>query len=137
VTDPVRAEVSGDARGFAQTVRIRGHELRSDEPIGEREGTDTGPMPFELLLAALGSCTSMTLGVYSRRKGIPLRNVKVELVHHPAPGGVGAKDRIERTITLEGDLDAETRTRLLQIADKCPVHKALTAGIDVSSKLAD
>jgi putative redox protein len=101
-------------------------------------------MPFELLCAALGACTSMTVSVYARKRGIPLERVEVTLSYEKVPPAAGAPtaappggraDRIQRAIQLTGDLTEEQRAKLLEIANKCPVHKALTAGVDVSSRL--
>ena len=113
---------------LAQGIEIGSHRLRSDELI-EKGGEDTGPGPHDLLLAALGSCTAMTLKVYAQRKGWPLRDVRVTL------SGASADGRyvISRVMTIDGDLDAEQRQRLLEIADKCPVHKTLTGEIIVNT----
>jgi putative redox protein len=105
---------------FAQDIQIGPHRLRSDEET-ERGGEDSGPGPHELLLAALASCTSMTLKVYAERKGWPLRNVHVTVEGATTDAGFV----IARQLTFDGDLDAEQRARLLAIADKCPVHKTL------------
>lgn len=126
-----RVTVEGAASSFQNRVRVRAHDFPADEPV-ELGGTDTGPNPFEYLLGALGACTSMTLSLYAKRKQWPLERVRVELVHEPRPG---QKDRIERTITLEGPLSDEQRQRLLEIANKCPVHKTITAGVEVQSGL--
>lgn len=127
-----RATVEGATGSFQNSVRIRGHELEADEPV-ELQGTDTGPNPFEYLLAALGACTSMTLSLYAKRKGWPLERVRVELSHESR--GQGQKDHVERQVTLEGPLSDEQRQRLLEIADKCPVHRTLTTGVEVASRL--
>lgn len=129
-------------RNLEQLVTARTHEFRADEPL-ESGGGDTAPTPYEHLLAALGECTSMTLLLYARRKGIPLEKVTVEL----DDARVYAKDcadcmspdgyihEIRRTIHLEGALNEEQRARLLEIADKCPVHKTLTAEIKIRTQL--
>jgi len=111
---------------FAQDIQIDGHRLRADEEAG-KGGENTGPAPHELLLAALGSCTAMTLKVYAERKGWPLRDAQVTL------NGASTDGRLEitRHITLTGELDAEQRQRLLEIADKCPVHKTLAGEIAI------
>lgn len=117
---------------FAQAIAAGPHRLRADEPP-RFGGGDTGPTPYGLLLAALGACTSMTLRMYANRKKLPLERVVVRLRHDKIHAEdctecetkVGKIDRIERTIELTGDLDDATRQRLLEIADKCPVHRTL------------
>jgi putative redox protein len=136
--------VRGAATGFAQTVSAGVHELRSDEPaaIG---GTDTGPTPYDLLLAALGACTSMTIAMYARRKQWPLDDVTVRLRHSKIHAEdcadceikTGLLDRIEREIALAGRLDAAQRAKLLEIANKCPVHRTLVGEIDIRTRLVD
>jgi putative redox protein len=113
---------------FAQEIQVAGHRLRGDEET-EKGGEDTGPAPHELLLAALGSCTAITLKVYAERKGWPLRNVQVAVNGSTKDGGFV----ITRRINLEGDLDAEQRQRLIAIADKCPVHKTLSGTITIQT----
>ena len=123
-------EVSvGWAKGaFAQDIEVAGHPLRADEET-EKGGADTGAAPHELLLAALGSCTAMTLKVYAERKGWPLTDAHVTL------NGTHADGRfvITRQVQLTGELDAEQRQRLLEIADKCPVHKTLAGEIAITT----
>ncbi|HKP46721.1 MAG TPA: OsmC family protein [Pyrinomonadaceae bacterium] len=118
----------------------KNHTLTTDEPI-ELGGEDTGPDPYTLLLAALGSCISMTTTLYARRKQWPLKGVTVRLRHariHAADcvecnqTTEGFVHRIERAVSFEGDLTNEQRTRLQEIAHKCPVHKTLTSQIVVS-----
>jgi putative redox protein len=134
--------VTGSGAGFAQQITAGEHRLVADEPEASG-GTDMGPGPYDLLLAALGACTSMTVGMYARRKQWPLETVRVQLRHSK----VHAKDcvdcetqparldRIERDIELVGALDDEQRARLLEIADKCPVHRTLTSDIDIQTRL--
>jgi len=133
--------VRGDATGFAQEIVAGRHRLTADEPI-EFGGKDTGPGPYDLLLASLGSCTSMTISLYARTKKWPLESVTINLRHsriHAADcqdceTKEGKIDRIEREIQLVGDLDPEQRKRLLEIADKCPVHRTLKSEIDIQTK---
>jgi uncharacterized OsmC-like protein len=123
---------------FQQEIVARRHHLTADEPenVG---GLDSGPGPYELLLAALGACTSMTLRLYANRKKLPLTRTEVRLRHSrvyatdcaECETKEGMLDRIERVITLEGDLDDEARKQLLEIADKCPVHRTLKSEIDI------
>ncbi len=127
--------------GFAQVIRAGRHELYADEPFGI--GTDTGPSPYDLLLAGLGACTSMTIRMYATRKQWPLERVSVELAHsrthandcETCDESTEHMQHIERTITLTGDLDAAQRDALLAIAEKCPVHRTLHAGVIVSTRL--
>jgi putative redox protein len=113
---------------LAQDIEVAGHRIRSDEEAA-KNGDDTGATPHELLLAALGSCTAMTLKVYAERKGWPLEDVKVTL---NGINGEGAYN-ITRQVAILGNLDAEQRQRLLEIADKCPVHRTLTGGITINT----
>lgn len=139
--NPAHVIVRGGATGFAQQIQVGAHQLSADEPI-ESGGTDTGPSPYDLLLAALGSCTSMTIGLYARRKNWPLQEVVVSLWHskiHAADCAEcetreGKIDRIEREIQLIGSLTSEQRSTLMEIADKCPVHRTLTSEINIRTK---
>ena len=134
--------VWGDAGGFAQQIVAGPHRLAGDEPesVG---GTGTGPSPYDFLLAALGSCTSMTVALYARRKGWPLERVTVALRHskiHAADCAEcetkeGMLDRIERDVRLDGPLTAEQRARLIEIANKCPVHRTLTSEINIRTRI--
>lgn len=133
--------VRGDASGFAQEIVAGPHRLTADEPV-KVGGKDTGPSPYDLLLAALGSCTSMTVSMYARAKKWPLESVTVNLRHSKIHAAdcrdcetkVGKIDRIEREIHLVGNLDGEQQKRLLEIADKCPVHRTLESEIDIQTK---
>jgi uncharacterized OsmC-like protein len=123
---------------FQQDVLAGAHRLVADEPV-RVGGLDSGPGPYDLLLAALGACTSMTIRLYADRKGLPLTRVEVKLRHSRIYAAdcaecetrEGMLDRIERAITLEGDLDAGQRAKLMEIADKCPVHRTLTSEVDI------
>jgi uncharacterized OsmC-like protein len=134
--------VRGDGTGLAQEIETGRHRLVADEP-GEAGGTDTGPSPYELLLAALGACTSMTLSMYAQRKHWPLERVTVRLRHDKIHAKdcaecetkEGMLDRIEREISLTGPLDAEQRERLLAIANRCPVHRTLVSEVDIRTRL--
>ncbi len=124
--------------GFRTEVEARHHGIVADEPA-ELGGSDHGPTPYELLLAALGGCMAMTLRMYADRKGWPLDDVEIRLrtarshekdCEQCETRKVGITT-IERTIALSGDLSAEQRERLLQIADRCPVKQTLERGIQV------
>jgi len=130
--------VRGAADGFAQEVIAGSHHFQVDEPAAVG-GTDSGPTPYDLLLAALGSCTSMTVAIYARRKKWPLERVTVHLRHSRvhAEDCVACETEdakitvIERDIQLDGALDEDQRARLLAIADRCPVHLTLTSRIEI------
>ena len=132
-----------DAGPLAETIRSGVHVLRADEPVANG-GNDTGPSPYDYLLAALGSCTAMTLRMYARMKKLPLQKVTVRLKHekiHAADCAEcetkeGKIDRIERLIELEGPLSDEQRQRLLEIANRCPVHRTLNSEIFIPTRLA-
>jgi uncharacterized OsmC-like protein len=134
--------VQGSAAGFAQTITAGRHYFNSDEPI-DAGGADSGPSPYDLLLSALGSCTSMTLGVYARRKQWPLESVTVWLRHSrvyatdcaECETKEGLLDRIEVEIQLVGKLTEEQRIKLLEISNKCPVHRTLVHEINIQTRL--
>ena len=123
---------------FQQEIVAGSHRLLADEPVNVG-GLDSGPGPYDLLLAALGACTSMTLRLYADRKKLPLTRTIVRLQHNriyatdcaECETKEGMIDRIERVITLEGDLDAGQRAQLIDIANKCPVHRTLKSEIDI------
>lgn len=122
---------------YQQTVRLGKHTLIADEPAATG-GEDAGPEPFDLLLAGLGACTSITLRMYAERKGFPLAGVSVELTHDKIKAdGHGTRDRIARRITLEGDLTPGQRDRLLAIANKCPMYRTLQTVTQIDSTLTD
>jgi putative redox protein len=135
--------VRGRAGAFRQDVRAGGHQFAVDEPLG-MGGGDTGPTPYDLLLGALGSCTSITLQMYARQKGWPLQAVEVRLGHEKIHARdcaecetkEGRLDHVEREITLEGPLDEAQRARLLEIANRCPVHRTFTSEMHVTTRLA-
>ena len=120
---------------YGQSVRAGDHVFSADEPhaLG---GMDTGPDPFELVMAGLGACTAMTIRMYANRKGIKLERVTVRIRHTPrAERGDGAKDQFERLIQLEGSLTSDERARLLKIADRCPVSQILQRSAEITSLL--
>lgn len=127
---------------FAEIVRVGRHVLAGDEPVAVG-GDDTGPGPYDYLLAALGTCTAMTLRLYARQKKWPLLKVTVRLTHDKIHATdcaecetkEGKIDRLERLIQLDGPLDEAQRRRLLEIADKCPVHRTLTSEILIPTRL--
>lgn len=135
--------VETPARGFAQTVTVGAHRLTADEPLAAG-GTDTGPSPYDYLLIALGACTSMTVRLYARRKGWPLERVAVRLRHSKVHARdcaecekSGARlDHVDREVELSGPLDDEQRARLLEIAERCPVHRTLSAGVVIETRPA-
>jgi uncharacterized OsmC-like protein/alpha/beta superfamily hydrolase len=129
---------------FQQTVSIGPHRMLADEPVAAG-GEDTGPGPYDFLLAGLGACTSMTMRMYADRKSLPLERVTVTLKHSrihaedcaECETKAGMLDQIERVIAMEGALDAEQRGKLMEIADKCPVHRTLTSEIHIVTQAAD
>jgi putative redox protein len=135
--------VHGHAKDFRQEINAGPHRLTADEPVPDGGGGH-GLSPYELLLAALGSCTSMTIGLYARRKGWPLEEITVSLWHsriyaadcEECETREGRIDRIEREIHLTGSLSDEQRAKLLHIADLCPVHRTLTSEINIRTRAA-
>jgi putative redox protein len=136
-------EVTGGAVGYAVEARSPGHRWRADEPL-EQGGTDTGPAPYELLLSALGACKAITLRMYADRKEWPLRGTRIRLRHSRIHAEdcanceteEGMLDRIETELELVGPLADGQRERLLEIAGRCPVHRALESEIDLPGRLA-
>src|SRR6266513_6474435 len=130
--------VRGDARSFQQEITAGKHHFGADEPVSAGGG-DAGPDPYDYLLASLGVCTSMTVGLYARRKQFPLENITVSLRHsriyaedcEECEPKDGMLDRIDVEIELTGSLTAEQRAKLMEIAAKCPVHRTLTSEINI------
>ena len=128
---------------YAQTISVGPHVLQADEPV-EVGGNDAGPNPYELLLAALGSCASITVRMYSERKQWPLQGVHVGLswarVHAEDCAEFDTEvrmvDGIEMEISFLGDLSDDQRQRLLEIANKCPVHRTLSSQVQIRARLA-
>ena len=124
---------------YQQEIVAGDHILFADEPF-DAGGDDTGPKPYELLLGALGACTSITLQMYAKRKGWPLEGVEVELTHNKdytkdceeCERDDARLDKVQIAVTLQGDLDDSQRARLLEIAERCPVNKTLSAGLKIT-----
>jgi uncharacterized OsmC-like protein len=122
-----------------QEIDAGSHTFYADEPV-DAGGDNIAPNPYELLLGALGACTSMTLQMYARRKGWPLEGVEVRLSHRrdymrdceECAEKATRIDVIDRRITLQGNLDQAQRLRLLEIAEKCPVHRTITGSIKIN-----
>ena len=135
---PPDVVVRGGADGFLQEVISGNHSLRADEPVSAG-GSDAAPGPYDYLLIALGTCTSMTVGLYARRKQIPLENITVSLSHsrihakdcEECETKEGMLDRIDTHIELTGPLTPEQRVKLMEIAGKCPVHRTLKSEINI------
>jgi len=129
---------------FQQNISVGPHRLVADEPVAAG-GKDTGPGPYDFLLAGLGACTSMTMRLYADRKSLPLERTTVTLRHSKIHAQdcaecetkEGMLDQIDRVIAMEGALDAEQRKKLMEIADKCPVHRTLTSEIRIVTRPAD
>jgi putative redox protein len=132
------------ADGYLTEIRAGGHALLADEPLSVG-GTGRGPTPYDLLAASLGACTSMTLRMYASRKGWPLEEATVRLTHEKihvqdeeaCANREARMDVLEREITLEGPLDSDQSARLLEIADRCPVHRTLSAGVVIKTRAAE
>jgi uncharacterized OsmC-like protein/pimeloyl-ACP methyl ester carboxylesterase len=132
------------ASKFQQTVSIGPHRMLADEPVAAG-GEDSGPGPYDFVLAGLGACTSMTMRLYADRKSLPLERTTVTLKHSKIHAQdcaecetkEGMLDQINLVIGMEGNLDAEQRKRLMEIADKCPVHRTLTSEIRIVTRAAD
>lgn len=130
----------GGSQVLRTDVRAGSHSFVADEPPGSG-GKDAGPSPYDLLVGALGSCTAMAVEIYALRMSWPLEHVIVKLRHDrlhakDAASDDGFLDRIEREISLEGPLTDAQRAKLLEIAERCPVNRALCSSIQVQTKLA-
>ena len=121
---------------YQQQVSAGKHIMLADEPES-MSGGDAGPAPFDFLMAGLGACTSMTLRMYAERKGLALTGISVVLNHDKTEVDGIQRNRISRQITLEGNLSDAERQRLLEIAEKCPVHRALSQSFVLESQLAN
>jgi putative redox protein len=134
--------VRGGATGLLQEVEAGAHRWVADEPTGVG-GTGQGPTPYDLLLGALGACTSMTLRLYADRRKWPLEGVVVRLRHHRihredcvnCDKEKASIEQVERSLELQGPLTDEQRTRLLEIAERCPVHQTLQHTLQVRTTL--
>ncbi|PVX30373.1 OsmC family protein [Sphingomonas pokkalii] len=119
---------------FQVAVQVAGTALLLDEPVSVG-GMGSGPTPYQLLASALAACTTMTLRVYALQKGWPVTGIRT-LAGHQRQAGIVPADLFTRRIEIDGDLDAAQRARLLEIADRCPVHRTLTGGARVETELA-
>ena len=141
VPEGVTRVAEADPNGFLQDVQAGAqHHILADEPR-DHGGTNRGLTPYQLLAAGLGACTSMTIRMYARRKGLPLEHVAVDVTHdrihaRDAAAPDAPIDSFTRLIRLEGDLSDTDRDKLLEIADKCPVHKTLERGARIVTELA-
>ena len=140
---PPDVVVRGNATSFLQDVVTGSHRLQADEPV-DVGGGDEGPSPYDYVLVGLGVCTSMTIGLYARRKKLPLDNITVSLRHsrihakdcEECETKAGLLDRIDVDVQLTGSLTPEQHARLMEIAGKCPVHRTLKSEIDIRIKQA-
>lgn len=144
MTDSIVIVEESGAGKYQQAVEAGNHKLIADEPVSVG-GKDAGMNPYELLLASLGACTSMTLRMYAERKNLPLKKVTVTLQHEKIHAEdcvdcetkEGKIDRILRIIQLDGPLNDDQRKKLLEIADKCPVHRTLHSEIRIVTRVSD
>jgi uncharacterized OsmC-like protein len=138
ITRPADVVVRGNVSGFLQEIVSGKHHLRADEPVSAGGG-NAAPSPYDYLLIALGVCTSMTVGLYARRKQWPLENITVSLRHsrihakdcEECETKEGMLDRIKTEIELTGSMNSEQRAKLIEIAAKCPVHRTLKSEINI------
>jgi len=126
--------VENTTNRYTQKITMGNHTLYSDEPK-ELKGDDKGATPFELLLSALGSCTSITLTMYAEMKNIKLDVINVRLNYIPPNKLDNSPSRITRRIHLEGDFTEDQHQRMLEIADRCPIHKTLRQSVEISSSM--
>jgi len=141
---PADVVVRGNVNGFRQEIVSGAHQLQADEPVNVG-GSDAAPSPYDYLLIALGVCTSMTVGLYARRKQWPLDKITVSLRHSrihaedckECETKEGMLDRIDTEIELTGPLTTEQRAKLMEIAAKCPVHRTLKSEINIRLQVAD
>jgi len=133
--------VHGDAQSFAQKIQAGAQQLTADEPVSFG-GTESGPSPYDLILAALGACTSMTIGLYARKRKWPVEEITVSLRHSKIHARDcddcetkdGRIDRINMEIHIAGSLTDEQRSKLMEVAGKCPVHQTLTSEINIKTR---
>lgn len=126
--------VENTTHRYTQQIIAGKHTFYADEPESSN-GDDLGPAPFDLLLSALGSCTSITLTMYAELKDIKLDVIRVHLNYYSPDKAAGTAARITRLIHLEGDFTEKQRQRLLEIADRCPVHRTLSQGVEIVSSI--
>lgn len=131
-----------DNQGFRTTLQVGGHELVADEPVAVG-GTNTGPSPYGLISAALASCTAMTLHLYAKQKRLPVTGIRVAVTHakvHEVDEEACEKsdaakiDQLERTLWIDGDIPDAARQRLLQMAERCPVHRTLQGSVRIVTR---
>ena len=139
---PTKVSVESTSPSFLERISAGRHSLQADEPF-DAGGQDSGPSPYEFLLAALGSCQAITLRMYAARKSWPLEGVCVKLSHAKVHADDAAKcasedrlvDRVEVEIRLIGELSDEQQQRLLAVAEKCPVHRTLSSPVQIRTRL--
>jgi putative redox protein len=137
-----RSVVVTGSSGLLQNISVGPHLFQADEPI-EFGGNDAGPDPYELFLAGLGACTGMTIRMYAERKGWPLQDIRVRLAYSrihaedckECDSSEAMIDQIEREIEFTGELSVEQRQKLLDIANRCPVHRTLTSQVQIHTRL--
>ena len=121
---------------YQQELIVGQHRLIADEPVSVG-GADVGPAPLEFVMAGLGACTAMTVRMYAERKEFPLTHIQVDVTHEKLVVDGVNRDRIMRTLTLEGGLSAEQRARLVEIAGRCPTARLLSQPLLLECRLAD